>query len=421
MGITRNMSMQKEKLWNWNFFLLWQGQLVSALGDVVYSIALGFWVLKVTGSTALMGTLMAASVLPRVIISPFAGVLVDRSDRKRLLVLMDLIRGIFVVFVGIGAYMGFIEIWMVFTAAVILGICGAFFNPAAMSVLPDIVPKSKIIKANSAFSMAYTGTNIFGNVAGGSLYAFLGAPFMFLFNGISYLFSAFTETFIRVPKIRKESEEVHFFTDMKEGFVFVWNFKGLRWLITIAAFLNFFGNMGIILILPMFEQIEWLGPTNYGIAMGFMAGGSFLGMLYTSIKDIAPEKRFKVFIISAVLSEICFAIFPFNSTLLPILILLFIAGFFNAIINVFFSSSVQLTVPQNMRGKVNSLLGTVLMGLTPIAMALGGIIAEFIPIKIIISTCFIFSFIFFIPLAFIPSFKRFINFNPETQTLEDIM
>ncbi|EOC99754.1 MFS transporter [Caldisalinibacter kiritimatiensis] len=75
----------KERLWTKDFFLLWQGQLVSALGDVVYSIALGFWVLKVTGSTALMGTLMAASVLPRVIISPFAGVFVDRSDRKKVL------------------------------------------------------------------------------------------------------------------------------------------------------------------------------------------------------------------------------------------------------------------------------------------------------------------------------------------------
>jgi DHA3 family macrolide efflux protein-like MFS transporter len=81
------------KLWTLNFFLLWQGQLVSALGDVVYEIALGFWVLAVTGSTGLMGILMAASVLPRIVISPFAGVLVDRCNRRNMLVLMDLIRG----------------------------------------------------------------------------------------------------------------------------------------------------------------------------------------------------------------------------------------------------------------------------------------------------------------------------------------
>lgn len=412
---------KEEKLWSKDFFLLWQGQFVSALGDVVYSIALGFWILRVTGSTALMGTLMAVSVLPRVIISPFAGVFVDRSDRKKILILMDTIRGVFIVLVGIAAYTGLIQIWMVFGAAIILGICGAFFNPAAGSVLPDIVPKSKLIKANSVFSMVYTGTNVFGNVVGGGLFAFLGAPLMFLFNGISYIFSAFTEMFIRVPKIEKNNKKVHFLSDMRDGFIFVWKFRGLRWLITIAAFLNFLGNMGIVLFLPMFEQIEWLGPTKYGIAMGVMAGGSFLGMLFTSIKDIAPEKRLKLFIISAIISEICYGTFVFFDNLYPMLVMLLIAGFFNAIINVFFTSSVQLTVPQNMRGKVNSLLGTVLQGLTPIAMATGGIIAEFISIKIIIFLCFTIALILFVPLAFIPSFKRFINFNPKTQTLEDIM
>ena len=74
------------RLWNINYLLLWLGQAISALGDVVYAIALGFWILKVTGSTALMGTLMAVSALPRVIVSPFAGVVVDRSDRKWLLI-----------------------------------------------------------------------------------------------------------------------------------------------------------------------------------------------------------------------------------------------------------------------------------------------------------------------------------------------
>ena len=73
------------RLWNRGFLLLWQGQLVSSLGDVIYEIALGFWILAVTGSTAMMGSLMAASALPRILVAPFAGVLVDRSERKWLL------------------------------------------------------------------------------------------------------------------------------------------------------------------------------------------------------------------------------------------------------------------------------------------------------------------------------------------------
>ena len=95
-----------------NFFLLWQGQLVSALGDVAYELALGFWILAVTGSTALMGSLMAASAIPRVVLSPFAGVWVDRINRKWILVFMDALRGVAVVFVGISALLGWIKVWM---------------------------------------------------------------------------------------------------------------------------------------------------------------------------------------------------------------------------------------------------------------------------------------------------------------------
>ena len=92
---------KKKPLWNLNFFLLWQGQLVSAIGDVAYEIALGFWILAATGSTGLMGGLMAASAVPRVLMAPFAGVLVDRSNRKWMIFAMDAVRGIVVVLVGV--------------------------------------------------------------------------------------------------------------------------------------------------------------------------------------------------------------------------------------------------------------------------------------------------------------------------------
>lgn len=83
MGEVEIIKEEKIKLWNKNFFLLWQGQLVSVLGDVLYSIALGFWVYERTKSTAIMGTLEAVTMLPRVILGPFAGVFVDKWDRKK--------------------------------------------------------------------------------------------------------------------------------------------------------------------------------------------------------------------------------------------------------------------------------------------------------------------------------------------------
>jgi DHA3 family macrolide efflux protein-like MFS transporter len=411
----------KPKLWNMNFFLLWQGQFVSAMGDVAYSIALGFWILAMTGSTALMGTLMAASSLPRVIISPFAGVVVDRSERKWLIVLMDMIRGIAVVIVGVASYLGFIQIWMVFVAGIIIGTCGAFFNPAVGSIIPDIVDKRQLVQANSVFSIVQTASGIIGSSAGGILFKILGASFMFLFNGVSYLFSAVTEVFIKVPNIIHEKKQLLFFADLKDGLRFVWHFRGLRTLMVTAGIINFFAVMGIMLILPLFHQEKQLGPVLYGIIMGFFTGGLFLGFLFTSIINFKPEQRFKVF-------SLCYIVMCAAMILLPVFLyfplmagLVFVTGFVNAILNTFINAVLQLTTPQAKRGKVFGLLMSVAGGLMPIAYATGGVLAEFIPVRLLISASFTVVLFFFIPMFVSTSYRRYVKFDPDTQTIQDIM
>jgi MFS family permease len=411
----------KTKLWNTNFILLWQGQFVSAMGDVAYSIALGFWILAMTGSTALMGTLMAASSLPRVLISPFAGVVVDRSDRKWLLVSMDAIRGVFVVFVGVASYLGFIQIWMVFVTGVVIGACGAFFNPAVSSVIPDIVDKRKLVQANSVFSIVQTASGIVGSSAGGILFKILGASFMFLFNGVSYLFSAITEIFIQVPKIVHEKAKLHFFDDMKDGLKFVWHFRGLRTLMMTAGIINFFAVMGIMLILPLFHQEKHLGPVLYGIIMGFFTGGLFLGFLFTSIVNFKPEQRFRIFSICYLVMSICMILLPVFLHFPVMAVLVFVTGFMNAILNTFINTVLQLTTPQAKRGKVFGLLMSIAGGFMPIAYATGGVLAEFIPIRLLISASFALILVFYLPMLASTSFRNYVRFNPETQTIDDIM
>jgi len=408
-----------QKLWNFNFSLLWQSELVSLIGDTVYAIALGFWILQKTGSTALMGTLMAVTTLPRIIISPFAGVLVDRSDRKKVLVLVDGIRGIFVVLVGLAAYTGVLQVWMVFATGIIIGSGGAFFFPAIGSALPDIVPTDKLIKANSAYAMIGTGSGIVGNAAGGMLFVFLGAPLMFLANGISYIYAAVSKFFVKIPKVKHEHESFHFFIDLKSGLQFVWQYRGIRFLILVAAVLNFFAVMGIMLFLPLFNQTPHLGPTLYGITMAGFTGGMFIGFLLMSIIHVKYSKRFLVFLLCGVISMAASALFPVW-LYFPIMFALgMITGILNSVLNSFIGATLQVAVPGNMRGKVFSLVGTVAGGLTPIAMALGGVLAEFIPIRILISAAFTLTLLSFLLTALSKPIKNLINFNPELNTIED--
>ncbi len=410
----------KDKFWNLNFFLLWQGQFVSAFGDTIYDLALGFWILAVTGSTGLMGVIMAASVIPRVFISAFAGTFVDRHDRKRILIYTDIIRGVAITFVGIAAIFGFIEIWMVFVAGIIMGACSCFFNPAVSSSIPDIVPESKLLKANSTFSLASSTTDIFGKVAGGFLYQILGAPIMFLMNGISYLFSAGTELFVKIPEVVRKNDKVDFLQEMKEGFRFISGFKGLKMLYINICFLNFFAVMGLILLRPYFLGIETFGPKLYGIVMGFSASGMFLGFLSLSCVNFKFKKS-HIFSFTGVCSALVMIAIPFVN-FFPLLALIFlINGFCLSIVNSLIQTTMQLIVPQELRGKVFGVRRMLSSALAPLAMAFGGILAEFIPIGTVIAGSYVILFILFGALSTNVSVRNVFDFDPKTQVIEDIM
>ncbi len=409
-----------EKLWTKSLFILWQGQLVSSLGDAAYSIALGFWVLQVTDSTALMGTLMAASTLPGVIISPFAGVMIDRNNRKKLLIFTDLLRGISIVLLGILAYNNILKIWMAFLAGIILSICGAIFSPGINSSIPDLVPKSKITNANSLFAIVTNGASMLGNITGGFLFQIIGAPLMFLFNGLSFLFSGFSILLVKIPAIEKKTDQ-HFLDDLKDGFDFVWELTGLRYTLLAAAFSNFFANIAIILLLPLFQKTADLGAGKYGIAMGCFMGGAFVGFIFTSIINIPAIKKLKILIISGMIGNVCLIIAVSQSIFIVMAVMIFVGGTFNAIFNVLIMSSVQIATPQEKRGKVLSLMTMGTQGLAPFAMALGGVLGGFLPIRSVMSICFVIAFLILIPLSFNEPFRRFINFDYENETVEDLM
>jgi MFS family permease len=410
----------KPRLWNTSFFLLWQGQLISALGDTVYAIALGFWVLQETGSTAVMGTLMAASTLPRVAIAPFAGVLVDRLDRKWMLVAMDAVRGLFVVLVGVAAFTGHLQVWMVLVAGIIISIASAFFGPAVGSAIPDIVPPGSIVQANSAFALLQTGSGVLGSAAGGFLFQMLGAPVMFLANGISYVVAAVASVPIHVPKVRHETPEFRFFSDLKTGLGFVWQYRGIRYMVLTAAALNFFAVLGITLFLPLFQRTPGLGSGGYGIVMAALTGGMFAGFLFTSAKHIAYRLRFPIFFLCGIFSMACAAAMPgwLNVPLMAALAAGF--GAANAVVNSFLNATLATAVPQTLRGKVFSFIGTIAGGLTPLAFAAGGALAEVLPLRPLIAAAFVVTLFCFVPMAFSSPTRRLISFDPGANTLEDI-
>ena len=121
----------KRKLWNKDFILLLQGNAVSTIGDLMYSVAIGYWVYEQTGSSGLMGTMSAISMFVTMFLSPFTGSIVDKCNRKWVLVGMDIMQGVVMLGIGVLAYLDKLNVTGVLIAAFLAAIGSVFYSPAA--------------------------------------------------------------------------------------------------------------------------------------------------------------------------------------------------------------------------------------------------------------------------------------------------
>ena len=398
-----------EKLWNRDFVLLWQGQLVSDLGQAAFTVVLGFWVLDVTNSTAIMGIILACFTLPRVLFGPFAGAFTDRANKRWLIVFSDLLRGILYAAMGLMILAGRFPFWLIYPFVLLISFFGAFFTPAINAAVPEIVHKDNLSRANSARGISQTASSLVGNAFGGVLYAVLKGPVFFVINGISFIYSAFTEVFIRIPHVKKDTSQRHIIRDMAEGFRYSWSIRGIRILMLTGMFINFFVTMGVTLLQPLFRDTEGFGVERYGFAMVSLMSGAILGMLVLSVCRIRPEKRFFYYKLCTYLMIVCMLIAGFTESFGVIMVMAFFAGICNSIISVITQTVMQVTVSQENRGRVFGIQATMYEGLSPLAMAISGIVAEFAGVRPTIIGSFIMAAIVVIPTLFNKTFGNYMN------------
>jgi DHA3 family macrolide efflux protein-like MFS transporter len=397
------------KLWNRDFVLLWQGQLVSDLGQAAFTVVLGFWVLDVTNSTAIMGIILACFTLPRVLFGPFAGAFADKANKRWLIVFSDLLRGILYAAMGVMILMDRFPFGLIYPFALLISFFGAFFTPAINAAVPEIVHRDNLSRANSARGISQTASSLVGNAFGGVLYAVLRGPIFFVINGISFIYSAITEVFIRIPHVKKGPMKKHIVRDMVEGFKYSWNIMGIKILMLTGMFINFFVTMGVTLLQPLFKNTEGFGVERYGFAMVSLMSGAILGMLVLSVCRIRPDQRFFYYKLSTYLMIVCMLIAGFTKNFGVIMVMAFFAGICNSIISVITQTVMQVTVSQENRGKVFGIQATMYEGLSPLAMALSGIIAHFAGVRPTIIGSFILAAIIVIPTLFNKKYGKFMN------------
>ncbi len=381
-----SLGQKPTKLFNKNFLLLWQGQLISQIGTQAFSIAMLFWIKHATGSATLVGILLMLSNIPAVLLGPIAGTFADRHSRRNILIICDFLSGLVVL--SLVALMllapqeqTLIITWL-FITSVFVAILQAFFRPAITASIPDIVPVEKLQSANSLKESSFQISTLLGQGLGGVLYSLMGAPLLFLINGISFVFAAFSEIFVQIPQtIAKKSnswkELLHDFKgDIKEGFQYVWGRKGMKNFFLAVAILNFF-SVPFTVLLPFFvEDFLHLGTDWFGFLIAGFGAGALLGYLLASTIRLSPKQRSLVIMSMLIGVAGGLTAFSFITDRWIALAILSSIGIMSGVINITIISILQMSTPSYIRGRVFGLLGTLAAGLIPIAMGLAGVVAD---------------------------------------------
>ncbi len=364
------------KLFNKNFILILQGQMVSTLGDSVYSVALAFFVLQLTGSSTYMGMVLGITTIPRIIFGPLAGAVVDRYNKKALIVLADIIRGVTILLVAFLAFTNALQIWMLFLVAVIDGLCMTFFNPAMETLTSEIVEEKHLLKANSTINMSVSIMDIIGQTVGGALYKVFGAPLLFLMNGISFLFSSATETFIKFKPKKPSSAGHSLWKDTREGLLYIYKENGLFQIILLSVFFNFLFGVVRVLIIPWFYNTEGFGEARYGLFNGFCSVGMLAGMFLLSVFDIKEKLRYHVYRLGVLSFVVFIVIAAFVNRFWVVLLCFTIAFAFQIAFNTIFQAVMMIKTDEHMRGKITSTKTTLVMAAAPVGNILGGMLGD---------------------------------------------
>ena len=269
------------------FFLLWCGQTLSRLGDSVYRVALVWWVLQKTGSAAAMAKIFIFSYAPMLLFLMVGGVVVDRFSRSKAMLVSDISRAAIVFVVSLLAYAGRLEVWHLYVASAFFGTVNAFFQPAYLAIVPEIVPSESLPSANSLTNLSKQVTDVTGPAIGASIVAFAGGATAFAVDGLSFIISAF----LLLPLLGLLASSAHVrrsqsaIKELREGFDAVLGSPFLLITIVVAAFGNATLSGAISVGLPflikneLHRDVGSLGAVYSLLAFGSVAASVWLGRL----------------------------------------------------------------------------------------------------------------------------------------------
>ncbi|MBO0474079.1 MFS transporter [Enterococcus ureasiticus] len=412
------MEIKGHAIWNRNFAYIIMGQTLSVLANSVMKFALSLYILDLTKSAALFGTLLAISIIPTIIFSPIGGVLADNFNKKNMMVIMDGLYACIAVLVYF-AVVSKANIAIVAMCLLLMSVVSAFETPIVQSSMPLLFKEDKLLKANSVVNQIQLFANFVGPILAGFLYSLVKIEWIFVICFLLFFGAACVECFIKIPILVVKFENGAIATvikDLKESWVFIRKEEpAIVKIIFILGAISFFISGLLFVGIPYIIRIvlelnsQYLGINQGLISLAGIVGALMVGVLAKKLNMknsylIVGLSSFLVLVMGIIFmlnlpATLTFVLFTLTIMLLQVLFTLF---------SIFVVSNIQANTPVQLVGKVMSYVTTLSLCAQPLSQAVYGFLFEIFSNSVYI--LFLFTGLVMLLVSYL-SRNSFKNFN----------
>ena len=362
------------------FLIIWIGQFISLVGSGLTGFGLSVWVYTETGRATPMALTALAFNVPRFLLSPIAGSVADRFNRKRIMILADTAAVLITVGYGILIFTDALQIWHIYVGAALSSVFGAFQEPAYRASITMIVPKKHLARAAGIQQVGSAMQSILVPVLAGVLYGLVGFRGIIIIDFVTYFFAiaALVWAHIPQPKLTTDTGDGDGKPSMLKDAVFGWKYlqerPGLITLLLYFAVVNFFLSLSSVLVAPLI--LSFGTPTEMGVVQ--MAGGSamLIGGLLIGAWGGPKAKRVWGVILTIFLSGFGFLIVGLQAKVWSIGLGMFVFLFFIPIAAALSQAVWQVKIPPDVQGRVFAMRAMLSYSIIPLSNLLAGPLAD---------------------------------------------
>ncbi|UUV17293.1 MFS transporter [Fusobacteria bacterium ZRK30] len=373
-----DIASKQNKVWNKNFTLLTIGSFISMMGSYMASLAISFTVFDMTKSVFLFAMFNVAYYIPKLVVTPLLGPIIDKYSRKKIVIGTDCCYCLLFFLLPVIIYFTEFSLPLYLGFNFLISLLDSVYSAAFTTLLPDTITPGRSQKS-------YSIDSLLGPISQGLMapiflivYNKIGLSGILIFNSITYLIVAIFECFIDVKENLIKDSKSTFLENLKEGYVYLREEKGIYVIYMKIFFTTVTWGAIMTVMLPYFESKVDLGKDKYIILGIVMTGSRFIiGFLQSIFVTYSSENKFKIYVIINFIID-SLLLFIFISPLYGIYVIWGITGSLGIITITIRTSSLMAYIPGNMRGRLSSIS----LVLSNMGMLLGSFLGGFIAEKL---------------------------------------